>query len=88
MRAQLLGDERDVLDRQPALDPVGGGQADEERLVGRPGRTHGVRGLDQQARPVLQRPAVLVGALVGQRREELVQMFELGRGHPDVTHVP
>ena len=78
MAAQLLGHLRDVVDREPALDPVGRGQPDEQRLVVGPGRADGVGRLDEQPRAVLQRAAVLVVALVGQRREELVQQVAVG----------
>ena len=42
-------------------------------LVGREGGAHGVEDLEREAHPVLEAAAVRVAALVGDRREELVQ---------------
>ena len=78
MAAELLGHLRDLVDREPALDPVGRGQPDEQRLVVGPRGADGVGRLDEQPGAVLQRAAVLVVALVGQRREELVQQVAVG----------
>ena len=56
-----------------ALDPVGGAQAHEQRLVHGPGVPDGARDFQQQPHAVLEGAAVGVGAGVRQRRQELVQ---------------
>ena len=69
-----LARERDgVLDRPAALDPVDGRDAHAERLALGPGLAHRLEDLERQAHAVLEAAAVGIGALVRQRREELMQ---------------
>lgn len=56
-----------------ALDPVGGRDPDEERLVLRPGRPHRGNDLQREPHPTLDVTAVAIGAEVGDRVQELVQ---------------
>ena len=59
-----------VVGRDAAFDPVVRRDAHRHRQVLRPGRAHRAEHLERIAQAVRQRAAVLVGALVGQRRDE------------------
>ena len=76
--------QHEALRQVPAaLHPVAGGDADADRHAG------GHRGLDRvehrqhQPHAVLQRTAVIVVALVAERRQELVQQVAMRRMHLD-----
>ena len=68
-----------------ALDPVGRRDLDADRLVGRKNLADRVEHFQRIAHAVLQGPAILVGALVGDRRQELMQQIAVRaravRGH-------
>ncbi len=74
--------ERDrLLQRPAAVDPVAGRDADGQRQLGRPGRAHRRDDLEQEARAAGEVAAVAIAALVGERREELVQQVAVRRVH-------
>ena len=62
-----------------ALDPVGGGDADDDGLVLRESLAHGAEDFEREADAGLERAAVAVGADVGQGRQELVQEVAVRR---------
>ena len=71
--------ERDGLVGRPAVvNPVGGRDADKKREVGWPGSADGVDDLQEEAGAVLEAAAVSIGALIGERREELMQQIAVG----------
>ncbi len=72
-RFQGLGKSDRVVGRQPAFHPVAAGDADPERDRLRHDRAHRARDLERKAHAGLERSAVAVRALVGDRREEAVQ---------------
>ena len=59
-----------VVRRDAALDPVVRRDAHRDRQLLRPDLAHRLEHLERIAQPVRQRAAVLVGALVGERRDE------------------
>lgn len=75
------GDLSGLISSEAALGVVGGRDPHEHGDVGAGGFTHCVDDAQQQAGPVLQRPAVLVGAQIRQRREELVQQVTMRAVH-------
>ena len=50
--------------------PVGSGEPDADGPIGRPGSADCIEDLEREAKSVLGRPAVLIGALVADRGEE------------------
>jgi len=58
--------------------PVGGGDADQDGEVLRPRRADGVDDFEGEADAVFEAAAVLVGAVVGEGREELVEEIAVG----------
>ena len=68
--AKRPGDLDRVVGVDAARRPVGRRDPHGHRPVRRPHLAYGVEDLEREAQPVGQRAAVLVGALVGQRREE------------------
>ena len=64
---------------QPPGDPVGRRDARPDRPLGGERGTHDVEDLERETHPVLEASAVGVGALVGDRREELVQQVAVRR---------
>ena len=62
-----------LLERPAALDPVGRRDADEDRKRGGPGLAQRPGHGQREAHAILEAPAELIVAMVGQRREELVQ---------------
>jgi len=72
------GDLGDVVDREAAVEPVACGEPGQDGLVRRPGLPDGVDHLEEQPGAVLERSAVGVRAVVGERREELVDQVAVG----------
>jgi hypothetical protein len=68
-----------IVDREPAGKPVAAGDAGAHRLLLRPCRAHRTGDLERQAQAVLEAAAVVVGALVRQRRDELVEEIAVRR---------
>src|ERR1039458_1306172 len=67
------------LIRAPAaVDPIGGGDADEEGQVGRPLSADGVNHFENEASAILKTAAVCIGALISEGREELVEQIAVG----------
>jgi hypothetical protein len=74
-----LGGKGEALRQVPAaLDPVGGRDAHAHHHLRRYRRADRIEHLQREAHAVLERAAVVVGALVGQRRQELVQQIAMG----------
>ena len=67
-----------VVDGPAAFNPIGSGDADEEGQVGGPCGANGVDDLEQQAGAVFKTAAVGIGALVGKRRQELMNQVAVG----------
>jgi hypothetical protein len=76
-RRECLREGDAALDIPAALDPVGGREAHAHRHRRRHRGTHRLGHLEREAHAVLERTAVAVGALVGQRREELMQQVAM-----------
>src|ERR1700733_1258651 len=72
---QLLGKLDGLFEVPAALDPVGRRDLDAHRLFRRKHRAHGIEHFERITHPVLQGPAIFIGALVGDRRQELVQQI-------------
>ena len=70
---ELLGDADGILDVEAARDEVGEADPDADDPVGADPASHLVDHLPSKAQAVLERAAVLVRALVVERREELVE---------------
>ena len=68
----------DFVGGQAAVDPVGGGDADPDGEVGGEGGADGADDFEREACAVGEEAAVLVGAGVGERREELVGKVAVG----------
>jgi hypothetical protein len=78
--------ERDRLaEVPPTLDPIGSGNADEERQLLRPHLSYCPSHPQGKALPVFGRAAAIIGSVVGQRREELVEKVAVG--HVDFDHL-
>ena len=76
-RFQCLAQFQALLDFPPSLDPVGGRDAHAHRQIGRHCGTHGIEHFERKAHAVFQRAAVVVDAVVRQRRQELVQQVAM-----------
>ena len=61
------------------LHPVGGGNAHEYRLFFRPHRSDCINDFEHDAGAVFQRSAIGIGALVGDRRKEVMQKVTVCR---------
>ena len=75
--------EGDGLGEIPACaegvgSPVCGGDADEKRQVFGPGGADGFDDFEGETGAVFEAAAVLIGAVIGERREELVQEIAMG----------
>ena len=64
-----------LVDRPAAIDPVGARDAHAQRAT--KGFAHGLEHFQRKTDTVFKRATVLVGALVGQRRQELVQQIAM-----------
>ena len=78
MRAEEARKGNGFVDGPAALGPIGGGDADEERQVRRPAARTASTTSSSEADAVLEAAAVGVGALIGERREELVNQVAVG----------
>src|SRR6185312_7166621 len=61
-----------VLDGETALQPIGGAEANAKRLLARHELAYGVEHFQREAAALFHAATVLVGAAVGERRQELV----------------
>ena len=73
-----LANDGFVVEGQAAVDPVGGGDADPDGEVGGEGGADGADDFEGEARAVGEAAAVLVGAGVGEGREEFVGEVAVG----------
>lgn len=86
MGAEVTGEGNRFVDgpaglrprRRGRVDPVSGGDADEEGQVGRPDCADCVHDLEEEPGAVVEAAAVGVGALIGERRKEFVQKIAMG----------
>ena len=76
---QLPGVNDAVCNRHAAFDPIGDGDAHESWLVLRPCGVHGTCYFEGEAHPVVEAAAILIAALVGNWRQELVQQIAVRR---------
>ena len=67
----------------PIVALIGAAESDDQRHVVRHRGPHGVEALERKAHPILQRSTVLVGALVGERREEAREQVAVRGVHLD-----
>src|SRR5882762_6141038 len=74
-RLELAGGLDRVLDGQPALDPFDAAEADAERLVARPQLAAGLEHFERKAPALLHGAAILVAAMVAERRQELIEQI-------------
>ena len=75
---QQAGKLNGFVEGPAAFGPIGGGDADEERQVLRPRGADGIDDLERKAGAIFEAAAVGVGALVGERRQELVKQVAVG----------
>ncbi len=83
MRGEARRQLHAFVDIPSAGGPVGGGEAHEERGVVGPDGAHGVDHLEGEADAVLERAAVRVVPVIGERGEELVQEVAVRGVHLD-----
>ncbi len=76
--AQELGELDGFIDGPAAGNPVSCGEADKERQVVRPLGADGVNNGEKQTDSILKAASVSIRALVGERREELVEQVTVG----------
>ncbi len=67
-----------MLDIPAPFGPIGRGNADEHRQVGRHQLAHGRSHAQRQPHAILQAAAVLIAPPVGERRKKLVQQIAVG----------
>ena len=79
MGGEGAGDLDRVVAGDAALLPVGGGNAHRDRLLRRPHRAHGVEHLERKAETVLEPAAIVVGAPIGQGRDEAGEQVAVSR---------
>ena len=75
---QRLRDRDRLVDREAAVHPFAGREACPDHHRGRHGGAHRLGDRHDEAHPVVERAAPVVGALVGERREELVEQVAVG----------
>jgi hypothetical protein len=78
MLAQELGELDGFINGPAAGNPVSGGDADKERQVMRPLGANGINDGEKQADSILEAASVGIRALVGERREELMEQITVG----------
>jgi hypothetical protein len=78
MLKEETGELNRFVDGPAAGDPVRGGDAHQERKVGGPLGTNGVNDLQGETGAILETASVGIGALVGERREELMEQIAVG----------
>jgi hypothetical protein len=76
--AEMTGESDGVVDGPAVINPIGSGDAHEEGQVRGPCEADGIDDLEQKANAVVVASTVGVGALVGERREKLVQEVAVG----------
>src|SRR4051794_38460498 len=74
-RLQALTEDYRLLDSPPAFDPIESGEPHAHRLPGGPRSAHGSEDFEWIAQTVLETAAVLIRALIGERRQELMQQI-------------
>ena len=82
-RLELVRERNRVLDGGAAVDPIDCRDADAHRLVGGPRLAHRLEHFERVAHPLLHAAAIFVRALVGERRQELVDQVAVAAVHLD-----
>src|SRR6266699_94959 len=67
MRFQSPGDDYCILDGEASLHTIGNRERDRDRLVLRPGGSHGIKYLQWEAQTLFQVTAILIITQVGER---------------------
>ena len=73
--AKMASESDGLIGGPAAFNPVGGRDADKEGEVGRPCGSDGIDDLQEEACAAFEAAAVSIGALIGERREELMQQI-------------
>jgi len=76
--AQRGGEDHRLVDGEAAIEPVGGADPEAERSLGRPDLAHRRRHFERIAHPVVEAAAIVVGAVIGERGQKLVQQIAMG----------
>lgn len=77
-RFKLAGERDGIVKRPSAFFPIRCRDADEERKVLRPDGAHGLSQFENEANAILERSAVLISAMIGERREKFVREISVG----------
>jgi hypothetical protein len=70
---KFLGEDDALIDIPPTGHPVSSGDSDANRFVTGKGGANGIKDLKGEAHSVFQRSTVVVGSLIGERGEKLMQ---------------
>ncbi len=75
---EFAGERDGIVQRPAAFFPICRGDADEQRESIGPDAANGLGQFEDEANSILKRSAVLIGAVVGERREKFVREISVG----------